>query len=295
MNYNPATRLSRTGSWDSGPRVAAGREAWPQRQGGDRIEWFTCQLPDARARRRRTRATGGRPLYSSSTAKKTPPPPPQPTSSRHRRPLPIARGQRAGEAAWDSSSGYRPIRRHDPAQERPGAHGRRAPRPRSHFFDGTVVHVRPDSLITIEETSENRVAPRSAVAWHIQSGEVNFQTVPRATCPAARPRSRRRPCARPPSEKTDGGIRVEESGDRRAKVFRGTIAGRDQERPKIAWPASQGAQDRLDRQGRARSSLPRVPALLAPPHQAEISYPDPRPRHHAARLEARCPARSPTT
>ena len=63
-------------------------------------------------------------------------------------------------------------------QERPRAHrpGRRA---EITFFDGTVVHVRPDSLITIEETSEDPSTKRRRVAWHISSGEVNFQTVRR--------------------------------------------------------------------------------------------------------------------
>ena len=33
------------------------------------------------------------------------------------------------------------------------------------FFDGTVVHVRPDSLITIEDTSEDFATKRRRVAW----------------------------------------------------------------------------------------------------------------------------------
>ena len=39
------------------------------------------------------------------------------------------------------------------------------------------MHVRPDSLITIEETSEDPSTKARKVAWHISSGEVNFQTV----------------------------------------------------------------------------------------------------------------------
>src|SRR5882672_3767739 len=48
------------------------------------------------------------------------------------------------------------------------------------FFDGTTLHVRPDSLITIEETSEDPSTKRRRVAWHISSGEVQFKA-PRPT------------------------------------------------------------------------------------------------------------------
>ncbi|HET8647904.1 MAG TPA: FecR domain-containing protein, partial [Vicinamibacteria bacterium] len=53
------------------------------------------------------------------------------------------------------------------------------------FFDGTIVHVRPDSLITIEETAEDPSTKQRKVAWHISSGEVNFQTVRRGAAGAA--------------------------------------------------------------------------------------------------------------
>src|SRR5438105_1567680 len=52
------------------------------------------------------------------------------------------------------------------------------------FFDGTLVHVRPDSLITIEETSEDPSTKRRRVAWHISSGEVQFKA-PRPTAAGA--------------------------------------------------------------------------------------------------------------
>src|SRR5262249_60410244 len=52
------------------------------------------------------------------------------------------------------------------------------------FFDGTLVHVRPDSLITIEETSEDPATRKRRVAWHISSGEVQFNA-PRPTAAGA--------------------------------------------------------------------------------------------------------------
>src|SRR4029078_12234477 len=43
-------------------------------------------------------------------------------------------------------------------------------------FDGTTLHVRPDSLITIEESSEDPRTKQRRVAAHISSGEGEFNT-----------------------------------------------------------------------------------------------------------------------
>jgi hypothetical protein len=44
------------------------------------------------------------------------------------------------------------------------------------FFDETRVTVRPDSLITIEETSRDPNATSGKIAWKITSGEINYET-----------------------------------------------------------------------------------------------------------------------
>jgi hypothetical protein len=44
------------------------------------------------------------------------------------------------------------------------------------FFDETRVTVRPDSLITIEETSKDPNSTASKVAWKVSSGEINYET-----------------------------------------------------------------------------------------------------------------------
>ncbi len=43
------------------------------------------------------------------------------------------------------------------------------------FFDDTRVTVRPDSLITIEETSRDPNSNAGNVAWKISSGEINYE------------------------------------------------------------------------------------------------------------------------
>ena len=80
------------------------------------------------------------------------------------------------------------------------------------FVDGTIVHVRPDSLITIEETSEDPSTKRRRVAWHISSGEVNFQTVRRNVAGSSTEVST--PTVKATAgELAQGGIKVAEGGD----------------------------------------------------------------------------------
>ena len=141
------------------------------------------------------------------------------------------------------------------------------------FFDGTVVHVRPDSLITIEETSEDPSTKRRKVAWHISSGEVNFQTVRRNVEGSSTEVST--PTVKATAgELAQGGIKVAEGGDTDMKLYRGTAVAETRAGQRVDISANEGVT--VDAAGKAgpKVSLPVVPTLLAPPHQAEISYPD---------------------
>ena len=142
------------------------------------------------------------------------------------------------------------------------------------FFDGTIVHVRPDSLITIEETSEDPSTKRRKVAWHISSGEVNFQTVRRSASGSAAEIST--PTVRTTAgEQTEGGIRVADSGDSDVRVYRGTTQVETRAGEKVTLGSSESVQVDSSGKASAKRTLPPVPGLLAPPHQAEITYPDP--------------------
>jgi len=142
------------------------------------------------------------------------------------------------------------------------------------FFDGTVVHVRPDSLITIEDTSEDFATKRRRVAWHISSGEVNFQTgkknVPGSATEISTPTVRTTA-----GELTDGGIKVDQSGDSDVKVYRGSTQVETKTGEKLTLGASEALK--VDAAGKAgpKQVLLDAPVLQAPPHQTEISYPDP--------------------
>src|SRR3954469_24156301 len=142
------------------------------------------------------------------------------------------------------------------------------------FFDGTLVHVRPDSLITIEETSEDPSTKKRKVAWHISSGEVQFNA-PRPTAAGAE-REISTPTLRTTThEAAAGGVVVQESGESNVKLYTGTAKVETKTGQTVQLAANN--QIKVDATGKAAptQNLPPVPVLLAPQHQAEITYQDP--------------------
>ena len=142
------------------------------------------------------------------------------------------------------------------------------------FFDGTVVHVRPDSLITIEESSEDPSTKARKVKWHISSGEVNLQTA-RKNVPGSATEVSTPTVKGTVGELAAASIRVAEAGDSDIRMFRGTGSVETRTGDKINLAPSQAV--RVDATGRAgpKLTLPETPVLLAPPYDAEISYPVP--------------------
>lgn len=142
------------------------------------------------------------------------------------------------------------------------------------FFDGTVVHVRPDSLITIEETSEDPSTKQRKVAWHISSGEVNFQTV-RKNVPGSGAEVSTPTIKGTVGEMSNANIRVDDTGDSDIKIYQGSGQVETKTGQKVVLNPNEGVK--VDATGKAgpKVNLPGLPTLLAPPHQAEISYIDP--------------------
>jgi FecR protein len=142
------------------------------------------------------------------------------------------------------------------------------------FTDGTVFHVRPDSLITIDESSENPVSRKRQVAVTFQSGEANFQT-PQKSVPGSATTISTPTVRTTAGDDVAGNIAVAESGDTGIKIFRGTVGTETKSGQRIALVSNEGL--RVDATGTAgaKMTLPGVPTLLAPPHQAEIAYVDP--------------------
>jgi len=142
------------------------------------------------------------------------------------------------------------------------------------FFDGTTLHVRPDSLITIEESSEDPRTKQRRVAAHISSGEVQFNA-PRSTSAGAE-REFSTPTLRTTTgEAAAGGVSVQESGESNVKLYTGTATVATKTGDSVQLAAN--TQLKVDAAGKAEPvhTLPSVPALLAPQHQTEITYQDP--------------------
>lgn len=238
----------------------------------DLVEWFTISYRTVYL------AVGGLLVagvlaYLFLFAKKRPttdlsPPPSSVTSARFRSLEGSVRVKPVGQFEWVPADTRMVLRKSDLVRTGPGAAAEIA------FFDGTIVHVRPDSLITIEETSEDPSTKKRRVAWHISSGEVNFQTV-RRNVPGSATEFTTPTVKATAGENTDGGIRVEQSGVSDVKVFQGTSQVETKSGERIALGASEALK--IDSAGRPspKQALPGVPALLAPSHQSEIIYPDP--------------------
>jgi hypothetical protein len=138
------------------------------------------------------------------------------------------------------------------------------------FFDGTTVHVRPDSLLTIEESSENPATKERRISTLVSDGEVFFSSKSRTdfTTPLTQVTA--------PSE-AEGGIKVGQSGESDVRIFRSSEPVEVKTKTGETIPLVANETVRVDTDGRAspKMMLPASPALLAPPNQAEIIYPDP--------------------
>lgn len=137
------------------------------------------------------------------------------------------------------------------------------------FFDGTVVHVRPDSLITIEETSEDPSTKRRRVAWHISSGEVNLQTV-RYNVPGSATEVSTPTVKGTVGENAAANIRVAELGDSDIRMFRGTSRVETKSGQRVELLPNEGLKVNAEGKAGAKVALPGAPQLLQPPNQVEL-------------------------
>ena len=241
----------------------------PQEQGGDRIEWFTVSY--------RTLWLAAVALVLLGVAgwliygKKPPPPPPMPTS--------VATGSRfehiegsvqvkpAGKLEWIPATTALILRQNDLVRTGSGSTAE------IRFADGFLFNVRPDSLITIEESSQNPLSRQQKVALSIQSGEANFTTaatnVPGSTTTISTPTIRTSP-----DRETAGSIQVAENGATGLRIFKGQSSGETKNGQRIALGANQGVNVDAGGQAGATVNLPKGPVLTAPPNQTEVAYPD---------------------
>jgi hypothetical protein len=246
----------------------ASDEKQPPRGSGDRIEWFTVTY------RTLTLASGAIVLLAALGwflfLRRTPPPPPTATAvetgARFAKIDGSVQVKRAGTLEWFQATPAVVLRQNDLVRTGSGAAAE------IRFADGTVFNVRPDSLITIEESSQNPVSRQQRVALSIQSGEANFQTaakdIPGSTTIST-------PTVRTTAERdTAGNIQVAESGATGLRIFRGQGEAQTRTGQRIALASNEGV--RVDAAGAAgpKLILPMVPQLTAPSNGTDIAYPD---------------------
>jgi len=244
----------------------ASDEKQPPRRSGDRIEWFTMSY--------RTLALAGGAIVLLAASgwfvflRRTPPPPATAieTGARFNRVDGSVQVKRAGTLEWVAATRAIVLRQNDLVRTGSGAAAE------IHFADGTVFNVRPDSLITIEESSQNPVSRQQRVALSIQSGEANFQTAAR-NVPGSTTIST--PTVRTTAERdTSGNIQVTEGGATGLRIFRGQGEVATRAGQRIALASNEGV--RVDATGAAgpKLALPTVPRLTAPSNGTDIAYPD---------------------
>jgi hypothetical protein len=246
----------------------ASDEKQPPRVSRDRIEWFTVTY--------RTLALGGGAIVLLAAlgwlqfCRKPAPPPPPPaaveTGARFASLEGSVQVKRAGTLEWIQATQAVVLRQNDLVRTGSGAAAE------IRFADGTVFSVRPDSLITIEESSQNPVSRQQRVALSIQSGEANFQTAARDV-PGSTTIST--PTVRTTAERdTAGNIQVADSGATGLRIFRGQGEAQTRTGQRIALVSNQGVN--VDAAGAAGPTLalPTVPQLTAPSNGTDIAYPE---------------------
>ena len=174
--------------------------------------------------------------------------------------------KRSGTLEWLPASRATVLRQNDLVRTGPGGTAE------IRFEDGFVFSVRPDSLITVEESTQNTVSREQRVGLSIQSGEANFQTPARGVPGRATIST---PTVRTTAEReTAGNIQVAQSGETGLRIFRGRGEATTRTGQKIALASNEGVKVNAAGAAGTKTVLPVVPSLTAPPHQTEVAYPD---------------------
>jgi hypothetical protein len=235
---------------------------------GDRLEWFTVRY--------RTLALAGGALVLVAAigwfvlGPRTPPPPPSAadveTGARFASIEGSVQVKRSGKLEWVAATLAVVLRQNDLVRTGSGASAE------IRLADGGVINVRPDSLMTILESSQNPISRHQRTSLSIQSGEANFQTASRGV-PGSTTIST--PTLRATAERdTAGNIQVAQGGATGLRIFRGQGAAETRAGQRIALVSNEGV--RVDASGAAgpKLALPTVPQLTAPSNGTDIAYPD---------------------
>lgn len=159
-----------------------------------------------------------------------------------------------GGLDWKTAEARTPLRKSDLVRTYPSSSAE------IKFFDDTLVTVRPDSLITIEETSRDPDSSSSKVAWKVTSGEINYETTQRGGSTEAVT-----PTFRLALEGNSAGtMRVGETGITAVAQISGSASIQTKSGEKIRLTANEGLKVDASGKAGAKQVLPNPPALEAP-------------------------------
>ncbi len=243
----------------------------PRRRDDDLLEWFTISYRTIGGVASVAVLLLGAAAYFYFFANRSVTPGPAPTpaapaaSARFTSVEGSVRVKAVGTFEWIPADTHTPLRRGDLVRTASGAAAV------IEFGDGTSLEVRPDSLLTIEETGDT-AAQKRRVAVGLSSGDVSYN---RSAAGGSTQVST------PTVKVTHGGagsgdLSVAETGETDVRVFSGSgVRLETRSGAAVDLQASEGV--RIDAAGKAgqKLALPGLPVLQAPPHQTEISYPDP--------------------
>ena len=132
------------------------------------------------------------------------------------------------------------------------------------FNSGSVVRVRPDSIVYLGGSAE-----QSTAAWRVQSGRVNFTVGDQVTQIST-------PTVTTTAQKNaTGHIDVGESGETGVKVFSGEADIETSQGQRITLGANEAVQVDAQGQAGAKQALPPAPKLLAPTLKATLPFASP--------------------
>jgi hypothetical protein len=127
------------------------------------------------------------------------------------------------------------------------------------FNSGSVVSVRPDSVVYIGGSAES-----STAAWRVQSGRVNFSVGDETTeivTPTVRTTA---------LQNASGNIDVTDTGETGVKIFRGQAEVETTQGQKITLTENQAVQVDAAGKAGAKLDLPPPPTLVAPAAKARL-------------------------
>ena len=160
-----------------------------------------------------------------------------------------------GGLDWKTASVNVPLRRNDLVRTYPSSSAE------IKFFDDTRVTVRPDSLITIEETSRDPASASSRVAWKVTSGEINYETSRRGTGSTEAVT----PTFRLALEGNSAGtMRVGDNGQAAVAQLTGSASLRTKTGEAIRLGANEGIKIDASGKAGAKQALPSIPVPNRP-------------------------------